>query len=151
MLRRAPVGNSLMRKVMQERLNQEKPNFNLEPPALPWGSLSAIKMVTILQGMKDEFKVLEWRIRVDPNKPQPLSNSEECVRRHKSQDGRPQQFLHIFTGIKVWRTADEISYTGPSGKDFSMSVLADVWWCLPSSCCSAQHVMNPPASAQLSQ
>ena len=89
------MGNSLMRKVIRERLNQEKPNFNLEPPALPRGSLSAIKMVTILQGMEDEFTVLEWRIRVDPNKPQPLSNSEECVRRYKSQDGRPQQSLHI--------------------------------------------------------
>ena len=33
-LRRALVGKSLMRKVIQERLNQEKPNFNLGPQSL---------------------------------------------------------------------------------------------------------------------
>lgn len=43
----------------------------------------------MLQGMKDEFKALEWRIRVDPNKPQTLKYQWRMNPKAKNQQGIP--------------------------------------------------------------
>lgn len=92
---KGPSGEDANEEGPAGKTNSGETKLHPWAPSLPRVSTAVILMVTKLQVMKDESEVLEWRSRADPNKPEPLSSSEDRIHRHKSLWGRPQWLLQI--------------------------------------------------------